>query len=122
MNANDKNFLVQNIRAQYTERQISELDALKALDGKVKRPANIFAYIFGGISAIIMGCGMSLVMTDIGEIVGLGEAMIPGIAIGLVGMAMALLTYPIYKSILGARKKKYAKQILELSEKMINRS
>lgn len=122
MNRNDKEFLVEKIRTQYTEKETTELDSLKALDAKVKRPANIFAYIFGGISAIIMGCGMSLVMTDIGAIVGLGEAMIPGIAIGLVGMAMALLTYPIYKSILGARKKKYAKQILELSEKMINRS
>ena len=122
MNRNDKEFLVEKIRTQYTEKETTELDSLKALDAKVKRPANLFAYIFGGISAIIMGCGMSLVMTDIGEIVGLGEAMIPGIAIGLVGMAMALLTYPIYKSILGARKKKYAKQILELSEKMINRS
>lgn len=122
MNRNDKEFLVEKIRTQYTEKETTELDSLKALDAKVKRPANIFAYIFGGISAIIMGCGMSLVMTDIGEIVGLGEAMIPGIAIGLVGMAMALLTYPLYKSILGARKKKYAKQILELGEKMINRS
>lgn len=122
MNRNDKEFIVEKIRTQYTEKQTSELDSLKALDAKVKRPANIFAYIFGGISAIIMGCGMSLVMTDIGAIVGLGEAMIPGIAIGLVGMAMALLTYPIYKSILSARKKKYAKEILELSEKMINRS
>ena len=122
MNRNDKEFLVEKIRTQYTEKETTELDSLKALDAKVKRPANLFAYIFGGISAIIMGCGMSLVMTDIGAIVGLGEAMIPGIAIGLVGMAMALLTYPIYKSILGARKKKYAKQILELSEKMINRS
>ena len=122
MNRNDKEFLVEKIRTQYTEKETTELDSLKALDAKVKRPANLFAYIFGGISAIIMGCGMSLVMTDIGEIVGLGEAMIPGIAIGLVGMAMALLTYPIYKSILGARKKKYANQILELSEKMINRS
>ena len=122
MNRNDKEFLVEKIRTQYTEKETTELDSLKALDAKVKRPANIFAYIFGGISAIIMGCGMSLVMTDIGAIVGLGEAMIPGIAIGVVGMAMALLTYPIYKSILGARKKKYAKQILELSEKMINRS
>ena len=122
MNRNDKEFLVEKIRTQYTEKETTELDSLKALDAKVKRPANIFAYIFGGISAIIMGCGMSLVMTDIGAIVGLGEAMIPGIAIGLVGMAMALLTYPIYKSILSARKKKYAKEILELSEKMINRS
>jgi hypothetical protein len=68
-----------------------------------------------------MGAGMSLVMTDIGAILGLGEAMIPGIAIGVVGMAMALLTYPIYKGILGSRKKKYSAEILALSEKIMNK-
>jgi uncharacterized Tic20 family protein len=103
------------------EKTPSELDALRELDAKVKRPANVFAYIFGSISAIIMGAGMSLVMTDIGAILGLGEAMIPGIAIGVVGMAMALLTYPMYKGILGSRKKKYSAEILALSEKIMNK-
>jgi hypothetical protein len=121
MNRNDKQFIAQKIRAQYMEKTPSELDALRELDAKVKRPANVFAYIFGSISAIIMGAGMSLVMTDIGAILGLGEAMIPGIAIGVVGMAMALLTYPIYKGILGSRKKKYSAEILALSEKIMNK-
>jgi hypothetical protein len=103
------------------EKTPSELDALRELDAKVKRPANVFAYVFGSISAIIMGAGMSLVMTDIGAILGLGEAMIPGIAIGVVGMAMAFLTYPIYKGILGSRKKKYSAEILALSEKIMNK-
>ena len=121
MNRNDKQFIAQKIRAQYMEKTPSELDALRELDAKVKRPANVFAYIFGSISAIIMGAGMSLVMTDIGAILGLGEAMIPGIAIGVVGMAMALLTYPIYKGILGSRKKRYSAEILALSEKIMNK-
>ena len=118
---NDQEFLVQKIRSQYTEKQHTELDALKELDAKVKRPANVFAYIFGSLSAIIMGSGMSLVMTDIGEMIGLTDAMIPGIAIGVVGLAMALLTYPIYKGILNGRKKKYGPQILKLSEKLMDR-
>ncbi len=65
MNKNDQDFLVQNIRTQYTEKEHTGLDELKELDTKVKRPANVFAYIFGSISAVIMGAGMSLVMTDI---------------------------------------------------------
>ena len=116
---NDQEFLVQKIRTQYTEVEHTQLDELKALDAKVKRPANVFAYIFGSISAIIMGCGMSLVMTDIGAVIGLTATMVPGIVIGVVGMGMALTTYPIYKRILGSRKKKFAPQIMELSEKLI---
>jgi hypothetical protein len=87
----DKEFVVEKIRSQYTEQQHTELDALKALDAKVKKPANVFGYLYGSIGAMVMGAGMSLVLT----------------------------AYPIYRKILTYRKKKYAAQILELSEKAL---
>ena len=120
MTNNDQEFLVQKIRTQYTEAKHTELDALKALDAKVKKPSNIFAYIYGSVGAIVMGAGMSLVMTEIGAILGLATTMVPGIAVGVVGLAMALTTYPIYKKMLNRRKKKYAAEILALSERIIN--
>ena len=121
MNKNDQAFLVEKIRTQYTEKEATELDALRELDSKVKRPANVFGYTFGSIAAIIMGAGMSLVMTDIGAIIGITSALVPGIAIGALGLGMALLTYPMYKGILNSRKKKYGAEILTLSEKIMNR-
>ena len=121
MNKNDQQFMAQKIRANYMEKQSTDLDELRALDAKVKRPANVFAYIWGSISAIIMGAGMSLVMTDIGEAIGITSALVPGITIGVVGLGMALLTYPIYKGILSSRKKKYGAEILKLSEKIMNK-
>ena len=119
MNRNDQDFLVQKIRTQYTEKEHTGLDELKELDSKVKRPANVFAYIFGSISAIIMGGGMSLVMTDIGTTVGISDPMLPGIIIGIAGMFMAIINYPIYKGILGARRKKYADKIIAISDKIM---
>ena len=119
MSNNDQEFLVQKIRTQYTEKKHTNLDQLKALDAKVKRPANVFAYVFGSISAIVMGGGMSLVMTDISEIVGIANPMLYGIIIGVVGMGMAFINYPIYKGILNARRKKYAGRIIELSDKIM---
>ena len=117
----DQEFIVQKIRTQYTEKQHTELDALKELDAKVKRPANVFAYTYGSVSAVVMGAGMSLVMTEIGAMIGLTATMVPGIAIGIVGMGMALTTYPIYKKILNSRKKIFAPQIMELSEKLLGK-
>ena len=121
MNRNDQQFMAQKIRTQYMEKESTELDALRELDAKVKRPANIFGYAFGGISAIVMGAGMSLVMTDIGAAIGITSALVPGIAIGVVGLCMVLLTYPIYKKILASRKNKYGAEILSLSDKIINK-
>ena len=114
----DKEFAVEKIRSQYTQAQYTELDALKALDAKVKKPARVFGFTYGGIGTIVMGAGMSLVMTDIGAILGMGDTLVPGILVGIVGMVMALTTYPIYKKILNSRKKKYAGQIMELSDRI----
>lgn len=120
MNRNDQEFIVQKIRTQYTEKTATAVDELKALDAKVKKPANVFAYIFGVVSAIIMGCGMSLVMTDIGATINIADPMVPGIVIGVIGMAMAIINYPIYKGVLNSRKRKYADKIIALSEKIMN--
>ena len=121
MNKNDQQFMAQKIRAQYMEKQSTELDELRALDAKVKRLANTFAYVFGSIAAIVMGAGMSLVMTDFGATIGIADGLVPGIVIGVVGLAMALLTYPIHKSILGSRKKKYGAEILALSDRIMSK-
>ena len=120
MNNNSQNFMVEKIRTQYIEKESNELDALRELDAKVKRPANVFAYVFGSISAIVMGSGMSLVMTDIGTTLGMTKTMLPGIVIGIIGMLGAIINYPIYKRILGSRRKKYADKIIALSNKIMN--
>ncbi|MGN0655181.1 MAG: dihydropteridine reductase [Ruminiclostridium sp.] len=121
MNQNDQEHLVQKIRTQYTEKEHTQLDVLRELDAKVKRPANVFSYIFGAISAIIMGCGMSLVMTDIGTTLGFNNSMVSGIIIGVVGLFMAIINYTIYKGILDSRKNKYAAQIMKLSDKIMDK-
>lgn len=119
MNKNDKEFLVQKIRTQYTEKEHSQLDELKKLDKKVRKPANVFAYIFGIISAIIMGSGMSLVMTDIGKFLGIEQTMAIGIVIGVVGMFFAIINYPVHKKVLASRRKKYADEIIALSDNIM---
>ncbi len=119
MTKNDQEFLVQKIRTQYTEKKHTDLDALKELDRKVKRPANVFAYIFGSISAIVMGSGMSLVMTDVAETIGLQNPMAYGVIIGVAGLVMAIINYPVYKGLLSSRREKYADQIIALSDKIV---
>lgn len=119
MNKNEQEYLVQKIRTQYTEKEHTELDALKALDRKVKKPANVFAYTFGTVSALIMGSGMSLIMTDIAEVIHVSNPMVPGMVIGIIGLAMAIFNYPLYKKILNARRKKYADEIVALSDRIM---
>lgn len=114
----DQEYLARKIRAQYTQRQRTELDELKALDHRVKAPANGFAYAFGTAAALVLGAGMSLMMTDIGGIIDLTDPMIPGLVMGIAGIFMAAVNYPIYRRILNGRRKKYARQVITLSDRL----
>ena len=102
MNKNDK-FIAQKLHTEYSEQKSSEVDKLCALDNKVKVPASIFAYTFGIVGALVLGTGMCLAMKVIGNLMALG------IVIGVLGIAMVSVTYPIYKAILKSRKAKYSK-------------
>ncbi len=120
MNDNEKNFIVSKIKTQYTEKEYTELDALRKLDCKVKKPALIFTYIFGSFSAIILGAGMSLITTDIGKIIGINNPFTLGVVIGIIGLGLSISNYPIYKYILNLRKKQFADEVIALSNKILN--
>lgn len=109
---------IEKIRAGYVEKEVTKYDQLKDLDKKVKRPAKVFAYVFGSISALVLGTGMSLAMKVIGTT--LTFAMPLGIGVGLVGILLTSINYPMYKKILKSRKDKYSEQILELSDSLLN--
>jgi hypothetical protein len=113
MNTNEAK-IIDRIREQYTAKEQTKLDELRDLDKKVKRPATVFAYAFGTIGALILGTGMCFAMKVIGDM------MAAGILIGLAGIAMVSLTYPIFKRLLRGRKQKYAAEIMQLSDSILN--
>lgn len=120
MNEREQEYLALKIRAQYVEKEHTELDALRDLDKRVKTPANIAACVFGSISALIMGAGMSLIMTNLGASIGLSDPTLPGLVVGVVGMLAAIINYPVYRKILNRRRARYADRIIELSDKIMN--
>ncbi|MBQ8825602.1 MAG: dihydropteridine reductase [Oscillospiraceae bacterium] len=116
MKKNDNIRRVQKIRDRYIvkNKEYTEFDALVELDKTVKRPVDIFAYIFGTIGSLIMGTGMSFAMGVIGR--GLERE---GIMIGMIGVFMVCMNYGIYKYVLEMRKEKYAPEIIRLSNKIL---
>lgn len=104
------------IANEYAPKDNSTVIALKKLDHKAKAPANIFAYTFGIIMALVLGTGMCLSMKVIGD--GSSVLMTVGIIIGLIGIAGVSVNYPLYKKILENGKKKYAFDIIKLAKKI----
>ena len=105
---------VEKIKKQYQPHEQTKFDQLRQLDKKVKKPARIFAYIFGTAGSLVLGFGMCLAMNIIGDM------MIAGIGIGLVGIGMVSCNYSMYKAILNGRKSKYSGQIVALSDEITN--
>ena len=103
------------MRAEYApgSEEEGKLEQLKKLDRAARRPAEIFAYPFGIVGALVLGVGMCLAMEVIGSMMPLG------IVIGVVGIAMVTANYFLYRAILRSRKKKYAKEIVSLSDELL---
>jgi hypothetical protein len=114
---------LKRIRDKYTAPTESEdkMTRLRRLDASVTNTAQAFAVIFGVIGTLILGFGMSLCMTDIGEILGLDRnmAMVVGIIAGIVGGVLAGLAYPVYNAIVKAKRKKIAPEIIRLTDELM---
>jgi len=95
---NTDKIYAEHIVNEYSKKKESKVIALKKLDRRAKRPAEIFAYTFGIIMSLVFGVGMCLSMKVI------GDAFVLGIIIGIVGLIGVGITYPIYKKILESSK------------------
>ncbi len=109
---------IQLIRQKYAPKEESKMEQLRALDARVNQRATMVSILVGVVGAIIMGSGMSLVMTDIGA--SLGSAALPlGIAVGAVGMVLLTLAYPLYNRTLKREREKVAPEILRLTDELM---
>ena len=114
---------LRRIRNKYTAPTETEdkMTHLRKLDASVTNTAQAVALVFGVIGALILGLGMSLCMTDIGEILGSYKdmSMMIGIIVGVTGGAIAGLAYPVYKAIVKAKRKKLAPEIIRLTDELM---
>ena len=109
---------IQSIRQKYVPKEESKMDRLRALDAQVTKKATMLSILVGVIGALILGCGMSLIMSDFGA--ALGTAALPvGIALGAIGLALAALAYPVYNRTLKKEREKIAPQILQLTDELM---
>ena len=114
---------LKRIREKYTAPTEAEdkMDRLRRLDASVTNTAQAIALVFGVIGTLILGFGMSLCMTDLGEILGSYRdmAMIIGIIVGVIGGILASLAYPIYNAIVKVKRKKLAPEIIRLTDELM---
>ena len=112
---------IKKIREKYQPKVEDDMSKLRKLDAEVTNKATMNSLVIGIIGALIMGTGMSFVMTDLGAVFGLqgNVNLVVGIIVGLVGLVLAGVAYPMYVKVLKRERAKAAPEILRLTEELM---
>ena len=112
---------LKRIRQKYEPQEEDKMDQFRRLDAGVTKKASVIAISIGIIGALIMGSGMSIVMTNLGSILGLQGVvvMITGIVIGTVGIALVCCAYPVYKKVTRKERERIAPEIIRLTDELM---
>ena len=104
---------IKNIRKKYAPPEENKMEYLRRLDRKVSQKGTVISLVLGILGALILGVGMCCAM------VWSSTWFIPGIVIGLIGIALVCCAYPIYIRITEQERKKYAPEILRLTDELM---
>ncbi|MBQ7901261.1 MAG: hypothetical protein IJ365_04775 [Clostridia bacterium] len=104
---------IENIRKKYLPPEEDKMEQLRRLDRSVTQKGTMISIIIGTIGALILGVGMCCCM------VWMGEWFVPGIFIGIVGMALVAAAYPMYVLVTGKEREKIAPEIMRLTDELM---
>ena len=117
---------LKRIREKYAPRDTeceNKLERMRQLDRRVTGRAQSASLAFGIIGALILGLGMSLIMTDLAVSVGITSpalAMVLGVILGVIGGVLASLAYPVYNAVSKRESARVAAEILKLSDEILD--
>ena len=104
---------VKQIRKKYMPKEADKMEQLRRLDRSVTRKGTAVSIVMGIIGALTLGIGLCCAM------VWMGRWFVPGIVIGLVGIILASLAYPLYTHITQKEREKVAPEILRLTDELM---
>lgn len=105
---------IEKIRKKYLPPEEDKMTQLRRLDESATRPGLIASISLGVVGALVLGIGMCCVLVWAENLFGLG------IVVGVIGLAMMGVAYPVYCRITRQQREKLAPQILALTEELRN--
>ncbi len=107
---------IKKIRGKYAPptKQETTMEQLRRLDRSATKGATIVSLIIGIAGALIMGVGMCCTMIPSWE-----KYFIPGIVVGIAGMALVISAYPLYSRMVKRKREKIAPEIIKLSDELM---
>jgi hypothetical protein len=106
---------IEKIRQKYIPKEENKMEQLRKLDESSTKPGTIAALALGIVSALLLGVGMCCTM------VWADRYFVPGIVVGLLGIAGMIAAYPLYNHITAKKREQIAPEILRLTEELSDR-
>ena len=112
---------IKRIRQKYQSEEEDSMTRLRKLDASATSKATVISLVLGVGGALILGMGMSLIMTDLAVLLGMTGMtnIIVGIITGVLGIILAALAYPVYRKVLKREREKIAPEILRLTDELM---
>lgn len=104
---------LKRIREKYLPKEENKMEQLRSLDSKATGKATMIAIIIGVIGALLLGVGMCCTM------VWQGKWFVPGIFVGIIGIGIVAIAYPVYNKTLKTEREKIAPEVLKLTEELL---
>ncbi|MBQ8783761.1 MAG: hypothetical protein IJZ57_08340 [Clostridia bacterium] len=104
---------IKNIRKKYSAPEEDKMEQLRKLDNSVTQKATAVSLIVGIIGTLILGVGMCCTM------VWASKWFVPGIVVGVAGIAILCFAYPVYTRTLKKEREKIAPEIIRLTDELI---
>ena len=99
------------IRKKYLPREEDKMEQLRRLDRDTTRKGTVLSVLVGVIGCLLLGVGMCCTMVWM-------KFFIPGVVIGLIGIAAVAAAYPLYTRVTKKERERLAPQILKLTEEL----
>lgn len=112
---------IRAIRSKYEKREESKMERLRRLDRSAEGRATAISLIFGVVGALILGFGMSLIMSELSAMLGLSgiSAIALGVILGAAGGVLVALAYPVYNYVIKKERERIAPEILRLTDELM---
>lgn len=103
---------IERIRRKYLPPEENKMEQLRRLDKSATKKGTAVSITLGVISTLLLGVGMCCTM------VWMENLFVPGIVIGIAGIAGIAAAYPLYRRITRKERERLAPQILKLTEEL----
>ena len=103
---------IKKIREKYVPKEADKMEQLRRLDAGVTQKGTVISLVVGIIGALVLGVGMCccLVWTKL---------FVLGIIVGIIGIALVSVAYPLYSYVTKKEREKIAPEIIRLTDELM---